>query len=150
LEKQLDRFVRQDSIIHVEELDDKDSLELLAEFAPAFVREKSDEARKLVQIVGGSPFALTIMGRYLHWQFHEQDPLRIQKLLETLRNIETQVQLNMLLNPSELFTDASPQLLSILKVNIEQLDEQTRQDLFALLIFPPQPNTFSGDAAQQI
>lgn len=150
LEKQVDQLARQDSIIHVGELDSSHCLELLEEFAPEFIQEKSDEAKKLIQVVGGSPFALTIMGKYLQWQLYEQDPLRIQKLLETLRNIETQVQLNMLLNPSDLFIDASPQLLSTIKVNIEQLDEKARNDLFALLVFPSQPNTFSEEAAKQV
>jgi DNA-binding XRE family transcriptional regulator len=150
LEKQLDRLAQQENVFRVGELNNRYGVELLEEFVPDFVREKPEEAHKLVEVVGGLPLALTIMGKYLQWQTHGQRSLRIQQLLETLRTLGAQAQLTMLLNPSELFANASPQLLSTINVNIAQLDEKTREDLFAILVFPAQPNTFSEEAVRQV
>jgi tetratricopeptide (TPR) repeat protein/transcriptional regulator with XRE-family HTH domain len=150
LEKQLDRLAQQENVFHVGELNSRHGVTLLEEFVPEFVHEKPEEARKLVEVVGGLPLALTIMGKYLQWEMYGQRSLQIQQLLETLRTLGAQAQLTMLLNPSELFTNASPQLLSTIKVNIEQLDEKTREELLATLVFPAQPNTFSEEAVRQV
>jgi tetratricopeptide (TPR) repeat protein/transcriptional regulator with XRE-family HTH domain len=150
LEKQLDKLAQQENIFRVGELNSRYGVELLEEFVPEFVHEKPEEARKLVEVVGGLPLALTIMGKYLQWETYGQRSLQIQQLLEMLRTRGAQAQLTMLLNPSELFTNASPQLLSTIKVNIEQLDEKTREDLLAILAFPARPNTFSEEAVRQV
>jgi tetratricopeptide (TPR) repeat protein/transcriptional regulator with XRE-family HTH domain len=150
LEKQLDRLVQQENVFRVGELNSRYGVELLEEFIPDFVREKPEEARKLVEVVGGLPLSLTIMGKYLQWQEYGQHSEQIQQLLERLRVLGAQAQLTMLLNPSELFTNASPQLLSTIQMNIGQLDEETREDLFAILVFPAQPNTFSEEAVRQV
>jgi tetratricopeptide (TPR) repeat protein len=140
-----------DGVTLVYELSEDDGLKLLTQLAPEVVQAEPDDARMLVQAVGGLPLALTIMGNYLRVQTHSGQLQRIHRALTLLHRTEERLQLNEpqggLESHPSLPTGTPLSLKAVIGISDEALEELARQALRALSVFPPKPNTFSEEAA---
>ncbi len=138
-------------IIVVRELSKGDGLALLAQLAPKVVEAKPDQARTLVQAVGGLPLALTLMGRYLRKETHCVQPRRLHKALDQLCQAEIRLRLaqpqTMLERHPDLPADVPLSLITAIGISDKALDEASRRALYALSVFPSKPNSFSEEAA---
>jgi tetratricopeptide (TPR) repeat protein/transcriptional regulator with XRE-family HTH domain len=140
--------------IILKELSIDEGLALLARLAPEVVRSEPQGARALVQAVGGLPLALTLMGKYLRVQEHGNQPRRIRAALERLRAASERLRLTEPLSPLErpvgLDPSAPLSLQTVIAVSDQHLEEQERNALRALSVFPAKPNSFSEEAALAI
>lgn len=141
----------QGEAIEVHELDEDDGLRLLERLAPETVRSEPQEARALVQSIGGLPLALNLIGKHLYIQSYSGQPRRLQMALQRLRSADQRLRLTQPQAP--VFTspghspDAPLSLQSVISVSDQQLDEAARLALRSLSVFPAKPNTFSMEAA---
>ncbi len=140
-----------DGATAVEELNEGDSMALLAQLAPAFVTSEPDEAKALIRAVGGLPLGLMLIGKYLRSQTYSGQLRRLHAALERLHHAETRLQL---MEPQALIerspslpTSKSISLQNLIEVSDQQLDEQARRTLRSLSVFPAKPNSFSEEAA---
>jgi tetratricopeptide (TPR) repeat protein len=105
----------------------------------------------LVEEVGGLPLALTLLGKYLQSQAHSGQPRRLQAALARLRSSHQRLHVSEMRGPLEqpphLAWGTPLSLQSAIAVSDQQLDEQAREVLRALSVFPPKPNSFSEEAA---
>jgi tetratricopeptide (TPR) repeat protein len=135
----------------VHELSEADGLALLARLAPGLIETEPEEARALVQAVGGLPLALTLMGNYLRVQAHSGQPRRLLAALNRLHQAEERLRLEQPQAPLERHPsipfDTPLSLLASISISEQALDEQARYVLWTLSIFPPKPNNFSEAAA---
>ncbi|OGO19535.1 MAG: hypothetical protein A2Z14_06430 [Chloroflexi bacterium RBG_16_48_8] len=135
----------------VQELDVRDGLRLLSRFTPEVVDGAPEEARKLVEEVGGLPLALVLMGKYLQKETHVGQVQRLRRAMDRLEDKEARMQLTQTLSP----LDQQPSLPAmtplslhtVIAISDESLDGDSRRALRALSVFPPKPNTFSESAA---
>jgi transcriptional regulator with XRE-family HTH domain len=137
--------------IVVRELDEEDSLKLLARFTPDIVANESDSARSLAQSVGGLPLALTMVGKYLQSQAYSGQPRRMHAALERLRCAKERLQVTMQQAPFEHLTSSSMHtrmsLQDVIGTSVRQLDEAAQRVLSMLSAFPAKPHSFSEEAA---
>lgn len=146
-------FVDEERML-VPELDEVDSVALLAHYVPHLVKTEPENIQKLVQAVGGLPLALKLMGSYLSSQAYSHQHRRIDNALKKLRDVEERLQLH----ETKGVRDRHPSLpdretislQAVIGVSDEALQEHERQVLRAFSIFPPKPNTFSEEAALEI
>ena len=133
------------------ELKEKDGLLLLAQFVPQLAEHNPEDALELVQAVGGSPLALTLMGHYVATQAFTGQPRRVQAALARLRDSTRRLTVSIPRPSRERFPSlpaAIPlSLHTAITVSEQRLKEQTRTMLSALALFPPKPNSFSEEAA---
>jgi hypothetical protein len=143
-------FANGEAIV-VRELDEEDSLDLLARLTPDVVTNESSAARALVQSAGGLPLALVLMGRYLQSQAYSGQPRRLRAALERLRCAEERLRLTMQQAPFEYLASSSIHSLlslqAVIETSVRQLDEATQRVLFMLSAFPAKPHSFSEEAA---
>jgi transcriptional regulator with XRE-family HTH domain len=144
------KFAPTDSIA-LPELNDSEGLALLTYFVPEWVSSEAHAAQELVQLVGGLPLALTLIGRYLQRLAYSGQPRRMKTALERLHDAEERLQLTEPQAASERSPNLPPgtplSLYAVIETSDCQLDESTRQALYALSIFPAKPNSFSEEAA---
>ncbi|MBX5458579.1 MAG: helix-turn-helix domain-containing protein [Thermogemmatispora sp.] len=135
----------------IHELEGADGLALLAQWAPEAVAHDRRAALSLVEEVGGLPLALTLLGKYLQSQAHSGQPRRLQAALARLRSSHQRLHVSEMRSPLEqpphLAWGTPLSLQSAIAVSDQQLDEQAREVLRALSVFPPKPNSFSEEAA---
>ncbi len=135
----------------VEELNEDDSMALLAQLAPAFVAGEPGEALALVRAVGGLPLALTLIGKYLRNQTYSGQLRRLHAALERLQRADVRLQLTepqALLERSPSLPVSKPvSLQNLIEVSDQQLDGQAQRTLRSLAVFPAKPNSFSEEAA---
>ena len=117
-------------ITQVEDLSERNGLDLLGQFIPEVVKSSPDRARELLVFSGGLPLALIIIGRYLRKLIHS-------KQLNGLDNVIQQLQ----------DTRNLTGLLKSIEISGQALDWSSRSTLRALSVFPPKPNNFSEEAA---
>jgi len=133
------------------ELTEDDGVALLARFAAEIVKSEPETARTLVHAVGSLPLALVLMGRYLQAQTYSGQPRRLHTAVEHLLATEQRLHLSHPISSLEGFTPAPQKASWSLQLAIalsdQQLDEQERQALYALSVFPAKPNSFSEEAA---
>ena len=143
-----------DGVTAIEELNEADSLTLLAHLVPEFVARQPEEARELIHLVSGLPLALFLVGRYLQVQTYSGQQRRLQTALQRLRQVETRLNLA----EAQALAERSPSLAAgqpgslenLIEVSDQQLDEQARNALRALAVFPAKPHSFSEEAALAI
>ncbi len=146
-------FANEERIL-VPELNEADSVALLACIVPPLVKTEPEDIQKLVQAVGGLPLALKLMGSYLSGQTYSNQPRRIDNALKRLRDVEERLQLQ----EAKGVRDRHPSLpdretislRAVIEISDEVLQENERQVLRAFSVFPPKPNTFSEEAALEV
>ncbi len=135
----------------VQELNEEDSIALLARMIPDFVEHEPDEARTLVRAVGGLPLALILIGKYLHGQKYSGQLRRLRAALNKLQQAETRLHLAEPQALVERFPslplNTPVSLHNLIAISDQQLDEQAWHAFRALSLFPPRPNSFSEEAA---
>jgi tetratricopeptide (TPR) repeat protein len=135
----------------VRELELDDGLDLLAQLSPRAVAEEPDEARALVQSVGGLPLALVLMGGYLRKQGYDAQSRRMREALIRLQATETRLQLTQPQPTLEPRPDLPPNtplsLQAVIGLSDTALDATAHRALVNLSLFAPKPNTFSEEAA---
>ncbi len=144
----------QEGAIMVPELEEADSLALLARFVPQLVQREMKEARTLVRTVGGLPLALTLMGRHLAAETFTDQSRRLQmvqrQLLDAQQRLLTNISITLheqsLNQPENVFTS----LHASISVSDQQLSARAHNALCALAVFPPKPNSFSEDMALMV
>ncbi len=140
-----------DGATSVEELNEDDSMALLAQLAPTFVASEPDEAKALIRAVGGLPLGLMLIGKYLRSQTYSGQLRRLHAALDRLQHAETRLQLTepqALIERSPSLPVSKPiSLQNLIEVSDQQLDEQARSALRSLAVFPAKPNSFSEEAA---
>lgn len=136
---------------NVKELNEADGLKLLAQFVPEVVEDEPDEARKLVQAVGGLPLAITLLGSYLLVETYDNQPRRMYEAFEELRKTKNRLEIeqDQGFHPS-LHANVPLSLMAAIDMSYEALDEPLRRTLLALSAFPPKPNTFPEEAALEV
>lgn len=138
----------------VEELNEEDSLALLAQLVPEFVARMPEEARSLSRAVRGLPLGLLLIGKYLQAQTYNGQPRRLQTALARLHQAEARLHLTeprALPEQSPSLPPGQPiSLESIIEVSEQQLSPQASNALRALAVFPAKPNSFSEAAATAI
>jgi len=100
-------FANGEAIV-VRELDEEDSLDLLARLTPDVVTNESSAARALVQSAGGLPLALVLMGWYLQSQAYSGQPRRLRAALERLRCAEERLRDCIALLPDPVWLRGTP------------------------------------------
>lgn len=123
------------------ELDEEQGLRLLRQLSPRTVELEEKKAKDLVRTVGGLPLALTLIGRYLERMAWSGKSRRIQTALTHL--LDASERLNLPVSP----IGQTLTLQSVIALSEQPLDEQTREALYALALFPPKPGSFSEEAA---
>ncbi len=134
----------------IHELDETDSLALLAQFASQVIETELNESRELVQAVGGLPLALMLIGKYLQVEIHSRQPRRLRRALDRLNKVEERLRLEQqagLESYPSLPAGTPVSLIAVIRVSDEALNETARMTLRALSVFPPKPNTFAEEAA---
>jgi tetratricopeptide (TPR) repeat protein len=140
--------------IELHELNEKDGLRLLEHFVPEVISAELQEARLLVNEVGGLPLALVLMGRYLRREARSGQVRRIKNALEGLRDAGERLRLSQVQSPLEqqpsLLSSEPLSLKAAIDISIQALNEVSRSALGALSVLPPKPNSFSEAAALDI
>ncbi len=135
----------------LQELGEEQSITLLRLLAPSVVESEYQRVRDLIRAVGGLPLALTLLGNYLRIQPYTGQPRRITAALQRLSDAEQRLQISEPRGPVEshpsLAGDMPVSLQSVLAVSDQQLAQHERIAIYALSVFPPQPNSFSEEAA---
>jgi tetratricopeptide (TPR) repeat protein/transcriptional regulator with XRE-family HTH domain len=140
-----------DQVLAVQELDLRESLELLERFVPGLLAREPQVLREVARAVGGLPLALTLIGRYLRVQAHSGQPRRIRAALERLRNAEDRLRLAepsaSLERPASVRAGGCISLEAVIETSDQWLGEEERQAFYALSVLPAKPDGFSEEAA---
>lgn len=140
-----------DGATTISELNEEQSIALLRLLAPEVVKHEEKKIHELIHAVGGLPLALTLMGNYLRKQAYSGQTRRVHTALKKLSLIEERLQISEPHGPVNSHTSlpaATPlSLKSVIAVSDQLLDEQARDALYALSVFPARPNSFSEEAA---
>jgi transcriptional regulator with XRE-family HTH domain/tetratricopeptide (TPR) repeat protein len=138
----------------VSELSEEDGITLLARFVPTLVKQDAATAQRLVQSVGALPLALVLVGKYLRSQAYNEQPRRLRSAISYVSTIEQRFDLSEPLRPAQphpSLHDGTPlSLRSLIALSTTRLDEQAREMLRALAVFPTKPESFSEQAATAI
>ena len=135
-------LARISNVMKLEELSEKEGMNLLMYLAPVAVTQEQQQARHLVKVVGGHPLALTLLGNYLRVEAHSQQPRRIRAALRTtdVRTAEQRLYLEEERGPYEQHTSLPPEtklsLHAVISIGFQRLTEKARTALFALSVFP--------------
>jgi tetratricopeptide (TPR) repeat protein len=145
--------VAREGLTVVPGLNRDDGLKFLARLAPEVVGADTEAARRLSETVGGLPYALILLGKYL--RLHGGGRLdHLRESLELLlrdgggplagyRRESPRTRL-------ELFANTPPPLLAVVNIIEEGLDEPSSFAFHTLSVFPAKPNSFSEEAARAV
>jgi tetratricopeptide (TPR) repeat protein len=137
-------------VLPLSELPDQDALTMLDSLAPGALSEEPAAARELVQLTGGLPLALTLLGRYLRLQGLLGRRGRLPATLERFRVAEERLQLAEEQAPLDrhpsLPLEEPLSLRAVIGLSLEQLGDASSRVLASLSVFMPKPNTFSEPA----
>jgi hypothetical protein len=140
-----------ESVTVIRELDPNQGLDLLAQLSPQAVEVEPEGVRDLVRAVGGLPLALVLIGNCLRRQSYYAQSRRLRETVARLQTAEARLQLAQSQSPLDASPDVPADVLlslqSTIELSLAALDENTRQALADLSLFPPKPNTFSEAAA---
>jgi tetratricopeptide (TPR) repeat protein/transcriptional regulator with XRE-family HTH domain len=137
--------------ISVPALNDSDGLALLARFVPDLVQQDHANMIALVQEVGASPLAITLMGKYLALQTFSGQPRRVRTALKQLRNAQDRLQLAFPVSTSERSPHLAPNiplsLHSTISVSAQHVGQRAQEVLSTLSILPNKPESFLEEIA---
>jgi len=140
-----------DGIQVVPELGVEDGLALLSQLVPMLATTEPEEARRLVQAVGGLPLALVLLGNYLRVQMHSGQPRRITAALTQLADAMVRLKVVQpqggLEQHSTVRESASLSLWAVIGTSVQRLETEQTSALAGLSVFPARPNSFSEEAA---
>ncbi|MFO7540684.1 MAG: NB-ARC domain-containing protein [Chloroflexota bacterium] len=138
--------------MRVQELREEDSMALLAQVAPHLVKTAPQAARELVQLVGGLPLGLVLLGTFLHIESHRHPVDYLPTVLERLRQPEERLAISQLSGSLDRHPSLPPKrplsLKTVIEISIQAMDEPSRRALRALSALPTKPGTFSLAEAQ--
>lgn len=128
----------------IKELSASEGLLLLSHFVPEVVKSDSESSRDLVEVVGGLPLALVLIGNHLKIKTRGRPRSVLKIELEKLLR-ESRERLCLTYQEGRLSTRQS--LDAIIGMSIESLEAPALVALSRLSIFPPKPSSFSEEAA---
>jgi tetratricopeptide (TPR) repeat protein len=138
----------------VSELSARDGFRLMNRLAPQVLRAEPAAALELVQLTGGLPLELMLLGRHLRLQTLLGRHTQLAATLSRLRIAGERLQLAEQQAPIDRHPSlplAVPlSLRAIIGLSVEQLGTLGAEALVSLSAFKPKPNTFSGAAAVAI
>ena len=114
----------------VPELDETDSQKLIEKLAPKAYRLYPTEIDQWLKEIRGMPLALVVGGHVLDVKSDDKDPRQLKDAVQQLSKLES--------------------IAARIERSEEMLDDNARQALRALTLFPPKPNSFSKKAALAI
>lgn len=142
-------FAEEGAII-VKELSDPAGLLLFNKLVPALAEAEPEEAQKLVQAVGGLPLAIILIARHTRREA-DKGAYPLRRVLNSLQQAEKRLKLAqpqpLVGSHPSLPVGAPLSLQAAIEISDDALDENARQALRGLSVFPPKPNTFSQEAA---
>lgn len=135
----------------VQELSENESMALVSQWEPEVALHEQQEMRTLVQLVGGLPLALTLIGKYLREQTSTHQDGWTHTAVKRLHNAASRLHLTEAQSVVKQHSDLQPapslSLQSVILVSDQRLNTQSQIALRMLSVFPPKPNTFSEGAA---
>lgn len=143
-------FTQQCSIV-VSQLEEADGLALLSRYVPQLIQQDPQGAQALVQALNCLPLALTLMGKCLVSLTLTHHSYPLQVALTQLHNIQDRLRLTI---PTAL-EQSHPCLIAMAPFNlygaiamaVRQLSQEALATLSVLSLFPPNPHSFSEEAA---
>lgn len=129
------------------ELGEVEGLYLLRLLAPRAVEADPDKALDIVRMVGGLPYALTLLGHYLaseSWSVKARVTDTLELLCAKSYNL---LDLDFPIEQLGLPKRQARSLREVIALSEKRLCEQERAALYALSIFPPKPHQISETAA---
>ena len=136
----------------VQDLREEDSMALLVQVAPHLVKTAPQVARELVQLVGGLPLGLVLLGTFLHIESHRYPVDYLPTILDRLRQPEERLAISQLSGPLDRHPSLPPKrplsLKTVIEISVQAMDEPSRRALRALSGLPTSPGTFSLAEAQ--
>lgn len=137
--------------LRVNELDQEESLQLLAHFVPVLAAQEAKTLRALTHMVGGLPLALHLIGTLLRTHFHSGQPRRWRAAMEHLKQAGARLQLTMPRAPLErqmgLPADAPISLYNEIELSYQRLPSLVRLALGKLASLANGTGSFSEEAA---
>jgi hypothetical protein len=131
----------------VQELSEEDGMALLAQVAPHLVKTAPQAARELVQLVGGLPLGLVLLGTFLHLESHQYPADYLPTVLERLRQPKERLAISQLSGPLDRHPSLPPErplsLKTVVEISLRVMDEPSRRALRMLSVLPTKPDTFS-------
>src|SRR5215217_33768 len=151
------RLTDEEFIIRVPELNESEGVELLKQRASKAV-ETADRRtlEELVQLAGGIPLALILMGKHLlEKTYPDYAPGRLREALGELRQTENRLSLELTEAQKEHRKDLQKgvpvQLWAVIETSYKALDEESRRAFGNLSIFRPgRLNGFTTEAALEV
>ena len=137
-------------VLAVGELEKEASLHLLQQLAPQALPWEKKQVQALLRAVGGLPLGLCLIGNYLRVQGYSGQPRRIQAAMERLQDAKQRLEMSeprLLLLGAISEREAEVSLAAVIAVSVQQLDEQARDVLRSLAVFPAKPHSFTEEAA---
>ncbi len=148
---QLAHIVATHIAIPVPVLNGDESFELLTTMVPELLQIEKSLTRSVIQLVGGLPLVLTLIGKHLQIVMRSGQPRRLYSTLSRFKERSTRLQL-----PRPFFEAADPARASKSRIStIEEkialsdrfLSSSARSALESLSLLPVQPSSFSEAAA---
>ena len=130
---------------NLEDLVEKDGIELLKHYAPTVVSAEPDEAKDLVREVRSLPLALVILGKYLDNQSLGDFKKIIHEAITKLKEAKERMYIT-----DDTALPSHRSLFAAIEISYKILSSQTQDTLRALSYFRPKPDDFSEDAALAI
>lgn len=138
----------------IRELNEHESLSVLTHFAPHLFMQHSPTLQFLLQYTGGLPLALTLIGHHLRTQTATNQPHRLTRALEQLKDGDALLALSeprALVDYQYLYALGETRSLSTaIATSDKQLQAEERQVFYTLSLFPPKPHSFAAEAALAI
>jgi transcriptional regulator with XRE-family HTH domain len=111
---------------HIHELNEDESLTLLAQYAPLVLEQETQPVRRLVRAVGGHPLALVLIGMALRIESHTGQLRRMQAALERLMDASERLHLAF---PNISTVTPVVSLCSTIATSEQTLDQEAREAL---------------------
>ncbi|TCO45278.1 tetratricopeptide repeat protein [Actinocrispum wychmicini] len=141
------------AVVKVAELSAAAGLDLLTRLAPDTVERNHAVAAKLVELVGGLPLALTLIGHRLRIDTVEGED-RVAETLDRLQATREWLELSKREAPSAAHPSLPPgmpvSLLATVDISYKRLPEAARTALCDLAAFPAKPESFAGAFARAV
>jgi tetratricopeptide (TPR) repeat protein len=141
-------------VFQVQELDRASGVEVLRGFAPNIVESGKEEVAGLVDLVGGLPLALVLMGRHLGHAARRATHRGLSDAIDSLNQARVRLDLSRPQSPLDvqpsLGAEQPHTLDRIIRLSLEELSAEGARAIRSLAVIPAKPNTFSESAAFEV